>query len=362
VSITLNQLRIVARARVGNKLDQSVGEHQIPDKAIDSEISEHIAECCRLLGASTARVEAWFQTRIPQAMAQPAAPTLVPSTTGGFLAAGTYSYRISAIRGVGETAAGVAAQATVGAGGAGSVAISWSPIAGATSYGIYGRTAGSECQLAMVPAALTGWTDSGLAQPGTAAPTSDTSTGSGYLQDYDVQTYIGTDVLEIEEVIRSASFQTDAFLESYMVDPRTGIPTVKVGGFIDQAYQENALELIQQQERFRRTDEYMWESVMINGRLHVRLMPPPESVEQVRVVYVSTSASLATLPEQARIPLEHAACAAILNGIISRTISDPMELHENSLDRRAHLEVLTKQRDYYDQKYRAALNKIAPIR
>jgi hypothetical protein len=91
------------------------------------------------------------------------------STTGGTLAAGTYSYRVSAIVGGVESLACAAQTGVVASGSTGSVALSWGAVSGATAYKVYGRTAGGELQL--VSQAGTTYTDTGAATPSGALPT-----------------------------------------------------------------------------------------------------------------------------------------------------------------------------------------------
>lgn len=96
------------------------------------------------------------------------------ATTGGTLAAGTYSYRVCALDGLGgETLASAATtQATTGA--TSTVTVNWGAVTGATGYKVFGRTAGSELLLATVGATTT-WTDTGSLTPSGALPTANTT-------------------------------------------------------------------------------------------------------------------------------------------------------------------------------------------
>lgn len=76
---------------------------------------------------------------------------VVPSSTGGTLADGTYCYTITAKDYAGETEATASMTAVVSGAtdsvtliSTGSVAISWAAVPGATSYMVYGRTCGGE--------------------------------------------------------------------------------------------------------------------------------------------------------------------------------------------------------------------------
>lgn len=90
-----------------------------------------------------------------------AAPALTPatSTSGGSLAAATYSYRITAVTPYGEsTPSAAVTQATTGT--TSTVTLTWSAASNASAYRIYGRSAGVERLLATV-GAVTTWTDDG---------------------------------------------------------------------------------------------------------------------------------------------------------------------------------------------------------
>lgn len=96
----------------------------------------------------------------------PATPTSSTATTGGTLAAATYSYRVAALTAFGETPASTAkTQATTGS--TSTVTVGWSSVTGATAYRIYGRTAGAEALLATVTGTATSWVDDGSTFPTT---------------------------------------------------------------------------------------------------------------------------------------------------------------------------------------------------
>lgn len=103
----------------------------------------------------------------------PAAPTVTPSTTGGTLAAGTYSYRVTARTPLGETLAGPAATGTT-TGTTGSTTVSWTAVTSATGYGVYGRVAGAEYLLATV-GPVTSWVDTGATGGSAQKPKEDTA-------------------------------------------------------------------------------------------------------------------------------------------------------------------------------------------
>ena len=93
--------------------------------------------------------------------------------TGGTLAPGTYAYRVVAYAACGNSqtcrsTASAEVKATVGASGA--VTVKWAAISGATSYRVYGRSAGAENQY--WTSAATTLVDSGAAGTASAVPTS----------------------------------------------------------------------------------------------------------------------------------------------------------------------------------------------
>jgi hypothetical protein len=182
-------------------------------------------------------------------------------------------------------------------------------------------------------------------------PTNSTGGAAGYMQDYDIAAYIGSDVLEINEVLRSAAYRSD-HLHHRDSERGTAGPA-----YIDQGFQESAYEHIQSQERFRHQDEFEWEQVYYAGKSFLRLMPPPTRTEVVQVTYISASMSIDDLPEDARPAIEHAACAALLNCVINRVNSAPSPTRDNALDKRYWLEMAERQRDYYDNRYQAAIAK-----
>lgn len=99
----------------------------------------------------------------PAPLTTPAAPAVAYLAGGGTLAAATYSYRVAAVNDQGETLASAAATAVATAGSARMV-VTWLAIPGATSYNVFGRTAGNEQLLAQNLAALT-FTDDGKTAP-----------------------------------------------------------------------------------------------------------------------------------------------------------------------------------------------------
>lgn len=115
------------------------------------------------------------------AISSPSAPTFIQDTTGGTLGAGTYSYRISAVTGTGETLAGTAATTVVASGTTNCINVGWTMVDGAQKYKIYGRTGGSELLLATVQPSgaeafgVSFWKDTGAVTPAGALPASNTT-------------------------------------------------------------------------------------------------------------------------------------------------------------------------------------------
>lgn len=110
------------------------------------------------------------------------APTTVSTTTettGGTLAVGTYTYRVTAVNANGETLASTPASVTT-TGTTSTVTVSWSAVSAGyadpvTNYRVYGRTGGSEQRLAEVAAGTLSWTDTGSVTPSGALPTANTT-------------------------------------------------------------------------------------------------------------------------------------------------------------------------------------------
>ena len=96
------------------------------------------------------------------------------STPDGTLAQGSYAYRIVARRGVGQGTIGrstASVEVTVAVSApAGAVRLTWQPVAGATEYRVYGRSAGAQSAFWTVKG--TEFTDTGSAGTAGAVPTS----------------------------------------------------------------------------------------------------------------------------------------------------------------------------------------------
>lgn len=111
--------------------------------------------------------------RVDAPLATPVNAAFTTATTGGTLAAGTYSYRVSATNAAGETLASTATAITT-TGATSTVTVNWGAVAGATGYKVYGRVAGSELLIASV-GAVTTYTDDGSITPAGALPAANTT-------------------------------------------------------------------------------------------------------------------------------------------------------------------------------------------
>jgi len=107
----------------------------------------------------------------------PAQPAVANSGTGGTLTAATYSYRISRVRGGGESLASTAGTTVVAGGTTNKCTITLPGEAGA-QYAIYGRTGGSELFIGLSAIGATSFDDTGAATPTGAVPTTDGRIGA----------------------------------------------------------------------------------------------------------------------------------------------------------------------------------------
>jgi len=120
----------------------------------------------------------------------PANISAVSHSTGGFLPASTYSYRIAALGQNGETLASAPAEVIISAAGVtNSVSITWDAIDNAIGYAVYGRADGSGC-LATVGAGTTSFVDAGTITADVAhQPITDPADLAAQLETFDVQLF-----------------------------------------------------------------------------------------------------------------------------------------------------------------------------
>jgi phage tail sheath protein FI len=91
------------------------------------------------------------------------------TSSGGTLAAGTFSYAVTAINAYGETAATPVLDVTIAAGTSNKVTLSWAEVPGATGYKVYGRTKDVSAKVSVLAIVnTTSYTDTGIAVSGTA--------------------------------------------------------------------------------------------------------------------------------------------------------------------------------------------------
>lgn len=100
-------------------------------------------------------------------------PLIAGIDVAGSINPGTYSYKVTAINNVGETLASSVASVTISISGT-SVFITWTPVAGAQGYKVYGRTSGSWLYIATVGAAAGYYIDYGTITPVGVPPTTQT--------------------------------------------------------------------------------------------------------------------------------------------------------------------------------------------
>lgn len=147
------------------------------------------------------------------ALPAPTGLAATPSTTGGALAAGAKSYKVTAVNTNGETTASTAVTPTT-TGATGSVVLTWNREADNLQYKVYGRVGGSEGLLAVVgpfdhDQAVT-WTDVGTPAPGAVPPVSNTTGGIGSYTNAPINTVVPY-VLVAEDWCSSFGFEQRDF-------------------------------------------------------------------------------------------------------------------------------------------------------
>jgi hypothetical protein len=172
------------------------------------------------------------------------------------------------------------------------------------------------------------------------------------------------------KVLRESAHVPDDILSPGAVDPRTGLPLRGAGGTaIPMGYQGAAADVIVQQERWRHDDDFDEEIVTLGGVRYLRLFPTPEVVERAVMIYVTSGASIDTLPDTAQTAMEYAAVVALCDAMINRVNSQmPVFAGTNfggdggggsgpaSAER---VKVMRAQRDRYEQLY---LQELAQLR
>jgi hypothetical protein len=134
-------------------------------------LPSYLDELVGLLSGDTATAGGYTLTGL-------AVPVVTLAAAAGTLAAGTYAYRVTTVSNTGETLPSTEVSLTLAA--TGGVKISWTRIANAASYRVYGRTTGAELLIATVNNGViedgtATYTDTGAIVPAGAMPTTDTS-------------------------------------------------------------------------------------------------------------------------------------------------------------------------------------------
>jgi len=114
----------------------------------------------------------WSMSIVSANILMPTGLAAAAASSGGVLAAATYSYAITATNSYGETVATALATAVVASGTSNKITLTWNAVPGATGYNIYGRIAsvGVVQFLASVTSSQTSYVDTGLDTPATASP------------------------------------------------------------------------------------------------------------------------------------------------------------------------------------------------
>lgn len=190
----------------------------------------------------------------PAALSTPTGVIATPAGAGGTLAAGTYSYRVSATNANGETLASTAVTA-VTTGATSKVTVGWNavvPPAGAsavTGYKVYGRTGGAELLIATTGAGVLTYEDTGSVTPAGALPTANTTAGAVGAFPGHVTVAVYGDGAALSQPQKDAietDFETKALanLDIHVIDPTIttvaiNVTVVKVASYTNQQVIDN---------------------------------------------------------------------------------------------------------------------------
>lgn len=214
----------------------------------------------------------------PSTLSTPAGVTATASTTGGTLAAATYSYRVSAVNKYGETVASAAVTA-VTSGTTGSVAVAWNAVtatngaAPVTGYHVFGRVGGSEGLLATVTA--TSYTDTGAAAVGAASSATNSTGGPvGDFPGYIAVAVLGSGGAFLASADKSAlqstlAAQSQANLAVNVIDPTITNVTVTATvhplvGFTTAQVQANVAAAL---TAYLSPDTWLWSATVRRNKL-----------------------------------------------------------------------------------------------
>jgi len=156
-----------------------------------ADVSAGYLNIANILGADEDTVKIYLPTPLVTVVGQVA----TGSGSGGTLPAASYTYRIAARNGSGTTLASAETITYVASGSTSSVALAWTNQTAATSYDVYGRTAGGEVFLKNV--LTNSYTDTGAdtLDPTQPLPTLNTTAVPSYWQQNGAQYF-----LKIEKV------------------------------------------------------------------------------------------------------------------------------------------------------------------
>lgn len=177
-------------------------------------------------------------------------------------------------------------------------------------------------------------------------------------QDYDIPTYVGADVGQIDEVLQAGAYVADVlFSDGDEVDPTTGYAN-RSRARIPAGLQQDVFDTVGGILRARRNSDF---SHKVVGQ-KLRLFPPPQSAYKVVVTYATSGYSIDTLPIEAREAVVYAACYAIIDAMLNKIMSSIYAAQQDSQtgatvsDQR--IKVLRDQRDRYEAKYNEEFRRL----
>lgn len=191
---------------------------------------------------------------------------------------------------------------------------------------------------------------------GDASSTKETIfTTTAGVQDYALADYVGADVSQVTEVMRSSAYVADVLSDEGEIDPEDGLPLKRWGTAIPGGGQGAVFDKIVATQRAGRIGRYSWE--VVNGTT-LRLYPLPQGEEVVAVRYLAAGGTITDLGAETEACLVWAACAAILDAVINRIMSDRATTATWGEAQTKRLDVLLKQRDRYSDLYRQERNAL----
>lgn len=185
-------------------------------------------------------------------------------------------------------------------------------------------------------------------------------------QNYDYATFIGTDVDEIEEVLRAGANVPDFDFNSVNAGYFLGLSGFNcLGSFwcrdsavIPAGLQGDVFQSMVERRRAMVTDLYGgWEEAPGN---RLRLMPVPTIAEVIYVKYTSTGASDSALPDRGKEALVLAACYCICDAVLNRFGTDEHLQRQFSRESnfQAMISAYQKQKADYQSRFETELNDL----